>query len=87
MTALFRGQTNDSVPRKHRVPAAASRKSEEIAMFPQQMEVTFVQIDAVEEMKLRAWARRNYQPAGRRDASWHPIVLDEMQRKERELNG
>lgn len=56
-------------------------------MFPQQMEVTFVQIDAVEEMKLRAWARRNYQPAARRDASWHPIVLDEMQQKERELNG
>ena len=55
-------------------------------MFPQTFDVSFYQIDPVEEMKLRAWARRNYQPESRRDVSWHPIVLDEMQQKDRELH-
>jgi hypothetical protein len=56
-------------------------------MNPYQFETRFQELDAVEEMKLRAWARRNYQPAPYRDSSWHPIVLDEMQRKDRELGG
>lgn len=41
-------------------------------------------VDAVEEMRLRAWARRNYTPLDDRDATWHPIVLDEMRKKDRE---
>lgn len=41
-------------------------------------------VDLVEEMRMRAWARRHYAPAERRDATWHPIVLDEMDRKDRE---
>lgn len=41
-------------------------------------------VDAVEEMRLRAWARRNYKPLDDRDADWHPIILDEMRRKDRE---
>lgn len=41
-------------------------------------------VDAVEEMRLRAWARRNYCPLDDRDNDWHPIVLDEMRRKDRE---
>lgn len=41
-------------------------------------------VDAVEELRLRAWARRNYTPADDRDADWHPIILDEMRRKDRE---
>ena len=42
------------------------------------------EIDPVEEMRLRTWARRNYAPTEDRDESWHPIVLDEMTRKDRE---
>ncbi len=42
------------------------------------------QIDPVEEMRLRTWARRNYQPQNDRDAEWHPVILDEMRRKDRE---
>jgi hypothetical protein len=42
------------------------------------------EVDPVEEMRLRTWARRNYAPQNRRDSEWHPIVLDEMLRKDRE---
>lgn len=42
-------------------------------------------VDAVEEMRLRAWARRHYLPAAERNDGLHPIVLDEMSRKDREI--
>ena len=42
-------------------------------------------VDPVEEMKMRTWARRHYAPAEERDGNWHPIVLDEMFRKDREI--
>jgi len=45
-----------------------------------------VSIDPIEEMRLRAWARRHYAPVSERDASMHPVVLDEMRRKDRERN-
>lgn len=41
-------------------------------------------VDPVEEMRLRTWARKNYTPAEERDETWHPIVLEEMDRKDRE---
>ena len=40
------------------------------------------EIDPIEEMRLRTWARRHYTPTTERDATWHPIVLDEMRRKD-----
>ncbi len=43
-----------------------------------------VSVDPVEEMRLRTWARRHYAPAGDRDIAWHPIVLDEMDRRDQE---
>jgi hypothetical protein len=43
-------------------------------------------VDPVEEMRLRTWARKNYAPAEERDENWHPIVLDEMDRKDRETS-
>ena len=43
-----------------------------------------VSVDPIEEMRLRAWARRHYAPVNERDASMHPIVLDEMCRKDGE---
>ena len=42
-------------------------------------------VDPVEEMKLRTWARTHYQPPKQRDTKWHPVILDEMGRKDREL--
>lgn len=43
-------------------------------------------IDPVEEMRLRTWARRHYAPARDRDHSWHPIILEEMQRRDLEAS-
>lgn len=42
------------------------------------------ELDPVEEIRLRTWARQNYTPLSERDGSWHPVILDEMHRKDRE---
>jgi hypothetical protein len=41
-------------------------------------------VDPVEELRLRAWARSHYEPVDRRSSRLHPIVLDEMRRKDSE---
>jgi hypothetical protein len=41
-------------------------------------------VDPIDEMRLRTWARRNYAPASKRPTDWHPIILDEMVKKDRE---
>lgn len=42
------------------------------------------EVDLIEELQLRRWARENYVPPTGRDATWHPVVHDEMVRKDRE---
>lgn len=42
------------------------------------------EIDLVEEMRLRTWARRNYAPVMEREEAWHPVILDEMTRMDGE---
>jgi hypothetical protein len=44
------------------------------------------ELDPVEEMRLRTWARRHYAPTDERETTWHPVVLDEMRRRDRELH-
>jgi len=44
-----------------------------------------IELDAVEEMRLRTWARQNYVPAEERDNQWHPVILEEMRRRDQEL--
>ena len=50
------------------------------------MRVTHTQpVDVIAELRLRQWARANYVPADYRvDTDWHPVVLDEMRRKDTE---
>lgn len=48
------------------------------------MHATLTDVDFIEEIRLRRWARENYKPAGERDGSWHPVVHDEMQAKDTE---
>jgi hypothetical protein len=49
--------------------------------------VSMVQdVDLIEELRLRRWARENYVPAAERDATWHPIILEEMSRKDVEAS-
>ena len=41
--------------------------------------------DIIQEFRLRSWARNNFVALENRSDSWHPIVLDEMQQHDREL--
>jgi len=43
-------------------------------------------VDLIEELRLRRWARENYVPPPQRDPNWHPIILEEMRRKDDEVN-
>jgi hypothetical protein len=42
------------------------------------------EVDAIEELRMRRWARENYVPPDERSRGWHPIVLDEMSRKDQD---
>jgi hypothetical protein len=48
------------------------------------MQPGVVELDLIEEFRLRRWARENYVPHGQRQLSWHPVILDEMARKDQE---
>jgi hypothetical protein len=43
-------------------------------------------VDFIEELRMRRWARENYVPTDKRSTSWHPIILEEMTRKDREVS-
>jgi hypothetical protein len=43
-----------------------------------------VELDFIQELRLRRWARENYVPSEQRDASWHPVILEEMSKKDDE---
>ncbi len=43
-------------------------------------------LDFISELRLRQWARRNHVPAHERiDQQWHPVVLEEMRRRDEEV--
>lgn len=42
-------------------------------------------VDLIEELRLRRWARENYVPADERKRTWHPVILEEMFRKDEEV--
>jgi hypothetical protein len=42
-------------------------------------------IDLIRELRLRQWARTHYVPEATRPDDWHPVVLDEMRRRDEEL--
>ncbi len=41
-----------------------------------------MELDFIEELKLRRWARENHVPASERNRSWHPVVHEEMKLKD-----
>lgn len=43
-----------------------------------------LELDFIEELRLRRWARENYVPPSRREDNWHPVVHEEMAKKDRE---
>lgn len=44
------------------------------------------ELDFIEELRLRRWARENHVPPELRQRSWHPIVHDEMAKKDSEAD-
>ena len=44
------------------------------------------EVDPIEEFRLRRWARENYVPVDSRDRAWHPIIQEEMRRKDAEVS-
>ena len=43
-----------------------------------------LEMDLIEELQLRRWAREHYVPPEQRDGSWHPVIQDEMKKKDNE---
>ncbi len=43
-----------------------------------------LEVDLIEELRLRRWARENYVPPEKRQRNWHPIVHEEMKKKDHE---
>lgn len=48
------------------------------------MSSVLADLDFIEELRLRRWARENYVARGQRQKSWHPVVHEEMQKKDLE---
>ena len=42
------------------------------------------EIDFIRELQLRRWARENYVPQHQRQRDWHPIIHEEMTRRDTE---
>jgi hypothetical protein len=42
------------------------------------------ELDFIEELRLRRWARENYVPRNGRQNTWHPVVHEEMEKKDLE---
>ena len=41
-------------------------------------------VDFIRELQLRRWARENYVPQSQRESDWHPVIHDEMTRRDSE---
>ena len=42
-------------------------------------------VDFIEEIRLRTWARKNYVGPSERCDEWHPVIVDEMLRIDQEI--
>jgi hypothetical protein len=49
------------------------------------MKSVTAELDFIEELKLRRWARENYTSPEDRRPEWHPVVHDEMSKKDLEM--
>lgn len=43
-----------------------------------------LELDFIEELRLRRWARENYVPRDERARTWHPVIHEEMEKKDLE---
>jgi hypothetical protein len=49
------------------------------------MSPVVVELDLIEELRLRRWARQNYVPPEQREPTWHPVIHDEMDKRDLEV--
>ena len=42
------------------------------------------ELDFIEELRLRRWAREHYVPRSQRKHTWHTVVHEEMEKKDKE---
>jgi len=49
------------------------------------MSSVLAELDFIEELRLRRWARENYVGRNDRQSSWHPVIHDEMNKKDSEV--
>ncbi len=49
-------------------------------------DIKFLDVDLIKELRFRRWARCHYVPPQQRELTWHPIVLDEMQKRDAEFD-
>lgn len=49
------------------------------------MKSGLTELDFIEELRLRRWAREHYVPCDKRLNDWHPVVLEEMARKDHDI--
>jgi hypothetical protein len=42
------------------------------------------ELDFIEELRLRRWARENFVPREERKHTWHPVIHEEMEKKDLE---
>jgi hypothetical protein len=47
-------------------------------------EATLSKIDVIDELRYRRWARENYVTPAERNEQWHPVILEEMRKKDDE---
>jgi hypothetical protein len=45
-----------------------------------------VELDFIEELRLRRWARENYVGPEERSRKWHPVIHEEMEKKDDEAD-
>lgn len=50
------------------------------------MSPVVVELDLIEELRLRRWARQNYVPPEQREPTWHPVIHDEMDKRDLEVS-
>ena len=48
------------------------------------MKSSVSELDFIEELRLRRWAREHYVPNGQRQTAWHPVIHEEMARRDLE---
>ena len=48
------------------------------------MSSAVMELDFIEELRLRRWARENYVGPEERSRKWHPIIHEEMEKKDGE---